>query len=160
MFIWILNMFRATMCSSSGGQLYEYNFWYNHSVLVAVRYLGQDGTPSWPTFRAATNTEWLYQKLYSYNCPPEDEHIVAGKHVEDSNKHIIEETVRQVDYLPEEMRIIVYQCNWVSIWCCEMTWVFVNLVFKKKNVTTSKYKIRSLFWLRTYFHMALGFISI
>jgi hypothetical protein len=27
-------MFRATLCSSSGGQLYEYNFWYNHSVLV------------------------------------------------------------------------------------------------------------------------------
>ena len=22
------------MCSSSGGQLYEYNFWYNDSVLV------------------------------------------------------------------------------------------------------------------------------
>ena len=31
MFIWILYMFRATVCSSSGGQLYEYNFWYNHS---------------------------------------------------------------------------------------------------------------------------------
>jgi hypothetical protein len=26
------------MCSSSGGQLYEYNFWYNHSVLVAVQW--------------------------------------------------------------------------------------------------------------------------
>jgi len=24
------------VCSSSGGQSYEYNFWYNHSVLVAV----------------------------------------------------------------------------------------------------------------------------
>jgi len=24
--------------------MYEYNFWYNHSVLVAVRYAGQDGT--------------------------------------------------------------------------------------------------------------------
>jgi len=35
-------MFRATMCSSSGGQVYEYNFWYNHSVLVAVRYAGQE----------------------------------------------------------------------------------------------------------------------
>jgi len=31
MFLWILYMFQATMCSSSGGQLYEYNFWYNHS---------------------------------------------------------------------------------------------------------------------------------
>jgi len=38
-------MFRATMSSSSGVQLYEYNFWYNRSVLVAVRY------------RTATNTE-------------------------------------------------------------------------------------------------------
>jgi len=37
-------MFRATMCSYSGGQLYEYNFWYNYSVLVAVRYAGHDGT--------------------------------------------------------------------------------------------------------------------
>jgi hypothetical protein len=37
------------MCSSSGGQLYEYNFWYNHSVLVAVRYAGQDGTSRWIT---------------------------------------------------------------------------------------------------------------
>jgi len=36
-------MFRATVSSSSGGQLYEYNFWYNHSMLVAVRYAGQDG---------------------------------------------------------------------------------------------------------------------
>jgi len=31
-------MFRATMCSPSGGQLYEYKIWYNKSVLVAVRY--------------------------------------------------------------------------------------------------------------------------
>jgi len=31
-------MFRANLCSSSGGQLYSYNFWYNHSVLMAVRY--------------------------------------------------------------------------------------------------------------------------
>jgi len=69
-------MFRATICSSSGGQLYEYNFWYNHSVLVVVRYEGQE-VPSWPAHRTATNTQWLYQKLYSYNCPSENEHIVA-----------------------------------------------------------------------------------
>jgi hypothetical protein len=37
----------ATLCSSSGGQSYEYNFWYDHSVLVAVRYAGQDGTSRW-----------------------------------------------------------------------------------------------------------------
>jgi len=24
--------------------MYEYNFWYNHSVLVAVWYAGQDGS--------------------------------------------------------------------------------------------------------------------
>jgi hypothetical protein len=28
--------------------LYEYNFWYNHSVLVTVRYAGQDGTAFLP----------------------------------------------------------------------------------------------------------------
>jgi hypothetical protein len=39
--------------------------------------------------------------LYSYSCPPEDEHGGCSKHVEDSNKHIIEKIVRQVDYLPE-----------------------------------------------------------
>jgi len=39
-------MIRATMSSYSGGQLYEYNFWYNHSVLVTVRYAEQDGTGS------------------------------------------------------------------------------------------------------------------
>jgi hypothetical protein len=30
------------MCPSSGGQLYEYNIWCNHCVLVAVRYAGQE----------------------------------------------------------------------------------------------------------------------
>jgi len=39
-------MFRAIMCSSSGGQLYWYNFWCNHSVLVAVRYTGPPLTQS------------------------------------------------------------------------------------------------------------------
>jgi len=38
MFIWILYMFRATLCSSSGGQLYLHNFWYNRRVWVAIRY--------------------------------------------------------------------------------------------------------------------------
>jgi len=52
-------MFRAHTCSSSGGQLYEYNFWYNRSVLVAVRYVSQDGTvfSSWPAYWTATNTQ-------------------------------------------------------------------------------------------------------
>jgi len=50
-FISIPYMFRATMCSSSGGQLYEYKFYYNHSVLVDVRYA------SWPAYRTSTNTE-------------------------------------------------------------------------------------------------------
>jgi hypothetical protein len=73
-------MFPATMCSSSGEQLYEYNFWYNHSILVAVWYTDQEETavPSWPAYRTVINTEWLYQKLYSYSCPPEDKHIIAG----------------------------------------------------------------------------------
>jgi len=50
-FIWIIYMFRATMCSSSG--------------------------PNFMNTTSGTITEWLYLKLCSYNCPPEDEHIVA-----------------------------------------------------------------------------------
>jgi len=42
-------MFRATMCSSSRGKLYEYNFWYNHSVLVAVRYGREHSYSLWQT---------------------------------------------------------------------------------------------------------------
>jgi len=43
-------MFQANMCSSSGGQLYEYNFWHNHSVLVGVWYAVQDGAGYLPEF--------------------------------------------------------------------------------------------------------------
>jgi len=39
-------MFRATMYSPSGGQLHEYDFWYNYSLLVAVRHAGQPLTES------------------------------------------------------------------------------------------------------------------
>jgi len=46
MFIWILYMFRTTLCSSSGGQLYEYNIWYSHSVLVVFRYTRRPLTQS------------------------------------------------------------------------------------------------------------------
>jgi len=38
-------MFRATVCSSSGGQLYEY-IWYNRCVLVAIQYTGRPLTQS------------------------------------------------------------------------------------------------------------------
>jgi len=48
-------MFRGTMCSSSEGQMYEYYFWYNHSVLVAVRYTGRPLTQSDYT-RSCINT--------------------------------------------------------------------------------------------------------
>jgi hypothetical protein len=108
MFVWILYMFRVTMCSSSGGQLYEYNFWYNHSVLVAFRYAGQDrNIPSWPAYRTATIIEWLYQKLYSYNLFSCGWAHNRSKHVEVSGKQIIEEIVRQFVYLPE---------LWVCVW--------------------------------------------
>jgi len=62
-FILILYMFRATLCSSSGGQLYEYNFWYNYSVLVALRYAGQDGTLH--TGRPLTQTDYTRCCVYT-----------------------------------------------------------------------------------------------
>ena len=107
MFIWILYMFRTTLCSSSGGQLYEYNFWYNHSVLVAVRTVRRSrwnysAVPSWPAYRTATNTRVIIPDVsiqlsswrWAQGC---------SKHLEDSNKHIIEEIVRQVGYLSESV---------------------------------------------------------
>jgi len=57
-------MFRTTMCSSSGGQLYEYNFWYNHSVLVAVR-IGRPLTQSDYT-RVVEQLELQFQ-LFHYS---------------------------------------------------------------------------------------------
>jgi len=35
-----LHMFRAILCSSSGGQLYQYTIWYRHSICVTVQYTG------------------------------------------------------------------------------------------------------------------------
>jgi len=153
MFIRILYMFRATLCSSSGGQLYEYNCWYNYSVLVAVRYAGQDGTSS--TLTCIPNIQFVqdwtsstltsipkgqfvqYGTSSTLTCIPNGQIFQDGtsslltcipdghqntviipevvliqlsswgwahscsKHVEDSNKHIIEEIVRQVGYLSE-----------------------------------------------------------
>jgi len=86
MFIWILYMFRATLCSSSGRQLYEYNIWYNHSVLVAI----------WTATNRVIIPEAVFIQLSSWGWTHS-----CSKHVEDSNKHIIEEIVRQVGYLPE-----------------------------------------------------------
>ena len=79
MFIWILYMFRGTLYSSSGGQLYQH-IWYNHSEIV---------------FRVVI-PEVVFIQLSSWGWAHS-----SSKHVEDSNKHIIEEIVRRVVYLPE-----------------------------------------------------------
>jgi hypothetical protein len=33
----IVNMFRASLCSSSGGQLYNYSIWYRHTLYAAIQ---------------------------------------------------------------------------------------------------------------------------
>jgi hypothetical protein len=33
----ILNMFRASLCSSSGGQMYIYSIWYRHTLYAAIQ---------------------------------------------------------------------------------------------------------------------------
>jgi hypothetical protein len=33
----ILNMFRASLCSSTGGQLYIYSIWYRHTLYAAIQ---------------------------------------------------------------------------------------------------------------------------
>jgi len=118
MFIWILYMFRATLCSSSGGQLYEYNFWYNYCVLVAVRYAGWG-----PEYRTATTQRVIIPDVVSIQLSSWRWAQSCSKHVEDSNKHIIEETVRYVGYLPElyeearsekyKISNIIYRSQWI-----------------------------------------------
>ena len=38
-------MFRALLCSSSGGYLYWYSIWYRYSIWVTVQFTGYEATP-------------------------------------------------------------------------------------------------------------------
>jgi hypothetical protein len=49
-------MFRATMCSSSGGQLYEYNFWYDVIYLLTSIGLLPSGSTHLHTNNKQNNT--------------------------------------------------------------------------------------------------------
>jgi hypothetical protein len=40
----ILNMFRASLCSSSGGQLYVYSIWYRHTLYGNIQSATIPGT--------------------------------------------------------------------------------------------------------------------
>jgi hypothetical protein len=42
----ILNMFRASLCSSSGGQLYIYSIWYRPTLFAAIQCTDQERTES------------------------------------------------------------------------------------------------------------------
>jgi hypothetical protein len=37
----ILNVFRASLCSYSGGQLYIYSIWYRHTYFCMLPYRGK-----------------------------------------------------------------------------------------------------------------------
>jgi len=92
-------MFRKTMCSSSGGKLNEYNFWYNHYVLVAVRYAGRDSILTCISDSHQHRViipEVVFIQLSSWGWAHS-----CSEHVDDLNKLIIEEIVRKVVYLPE-----------------------------------------------------------
>jgi hypothetical protein len=59
----ILNMFRSSLCSSSGGQLYIYSIWYRHRLQSAL-----NRCTVWQ------HTEWDDTRNCKYTiCPPEDE---------------------------------------------------------------------------------------
>jgi hypothetical protein len=82
---------------------------------------------SWPAYRTATNTEWLYQKLYSYNCPPEDEHIVARNtqriQICVSQKKLCVKLVTYQNYTkmhgPQNIKILCR--NMLENWCLKNT---------------------------------------
>jgi len=67
---------------------------YNHSVIVAVRYAGMTCIPDGHYYRVIIPDVLIQLSSWgwAHSC---------SKHVEDSNKHIIEEIVHQVCYLPE-----------------------------------------------------------
>jgi hypothetical protein len=54
----ILNMFRASLCSSSGGQLYIYSIWYRYTLYGSIQSVTIPDT-------------------VNVHCPPEDEHSDA-----------------------------------------------------------------------------------
>jgi len=53
-FITFFYMFRAFLCSSSGGQLYYYNIWSRHALWVTVQYTGYGRTHYTPLHVSST----------------------------------------------------------------------------------------------------------
>ena len=64
-FIIFLYMFRALLCSSTGGQIVLYSIRYRHTLQVQ------------PAHRTATYSVWRYQMQYNTILPPDDEHNSA-----------------------------------------------------------------------------------
>jgi hypothetical protein len=64
----ILNMFRATLCSSSGGQLYIYSIWYRPTLYAAIQCTDQERTAVLDvpvkTGTPVTHQSVLYQIMY------------------------------------------------------------------------------------------------
>jgi hypothetical protein len=50
----ILNMFRAPLCSSSGGQLYIYSSWYRHTLYAAIQCTDQERTAVYSSINQVT----------------------------------------------------------------------------------------------------------
>ena len=141
MFIWILYMFRATLCSSSGRQLYEYNIWYNHSVLVAL----------WTATNRVIIPEAVLIHLSFWGWAQ-----ICSKHVDYSNRHIIEEIVCQVVPLPElyeDARSEKYKIYAYAVWygstssdAANYVWNIVvnsikNMVRIRNVVISGKFKL-------------------
>jgi hypothetical protein len=63
----ILNKFRASLCSSSGGQLYIYSIWYRPTLYAAIQCTDQERTQS--TLDRCTlwqHTEWDDTRYSNY----------------------------------------------------------------------------------------------
>jgi hypothetical protein len=78
----ILNMFRASLCSSSGGQLYICSIWYPHALYAAIQRTDQVRTQSGlsPLLIGA-----LYGSIQSVRIP--DTANIRGKSL--NNRNII-----------------------------------------------------------------------
>ena len=89
-FITFLYMFRVLLCSSSGGQLYQYSIWYRHSLWVTDQYTGYERKMSAVVnyvlnshLKRVTITDAVLIQLSSWRWAQ-----WCSKHVEECNKCI------------------------------------------------------------------------
>jgi hypothetical protein len=64
----ILNVFRALLCSSSGGQLYIYSIWYRPTLYAAIQCTDQERTALLSSGDSHFLNSFAYVPSFSVHC--------------------------------------------------------------------------------------------